>query len=99
MYIVHNRIDVAAGDAEGFEQAFTTSMNTTLAGVPGLARATLLKPTSEGQPWVSTMEFASKDDFLAWMRSDSFKAAHANVDAPGMQAPSGIESFDVVADV
>ena len=45
------------------------------------------------------MEFATKDDFMAWLGSDSFKAAHANVKAPGMQAPAGIEAFDVVSDV
>ena len=99
MYIVHNRIDVPADETDAFEQAFTTSMRTTLAGVPGLSRTTLLKPTKDGQPWVSTMEFATKDDFMAWLGSDSFKAAHANVEAPGMQAPSGIEAFDVVSDV
>ena len=99
MYIVHNRIDVPSAEADAFEQAFVTSMRTNLDGVAGLTRATLLKPTKEGQPWVSTMEFATKDDFMAWMGSDSFKAAHANVEAPGMQAPSGIEAFDVVSDV
>ncbi len=99
MYIVHNRIDVPDDQADAFEDAFTTSMRTTLDGVGGLTRTTLLKPTKAGQPWVSTMEFATKDDFLAWLGSDSFKAAHANVKAPGMQAPAGIEAFDVVSDV
>jgi len=99
VYIVHNRIDVPADQTDAFEEAFTTSMRTTLDGVTGLTRTTLLKPTKEGQPWVSTMEFATKDDFMAWLGSDSFKAAHANVKAPGMQAPAGIESFDVVSDV
>ena len=99
MYIVHNRIEVPADEADAFQEVFTASMRTTLDGVPGLSRTTLLKPTKEGQPWVSTMEFDTKDDFMAWLGSESFKAAHANVHAPGMQAPAGIEAFDVVSDV
>ncbi len=99
MYVVHNRIEVAAGEAEAFERAFVGSMRATLAGVPGLRRSLLMRPASPNQPYVSTMEFDSKDDFRAWMKSDSFRAAHADTDAAGMQAPSAIETFDVIEDV
>ena len=99
MFVVHNRIDAPAEIAAAFEEAFVTSMRTTLGGVPGLVRSVLLKPAQEGQPYISTMEFDHRDSFLAWMKSDSFRAAHANVDTPGMRAPSAIESFTVVADV
>jgi heme-degrading monooxygenase HmoA len=98
MYVIHNRINVAA-PAAAFESAFVDSMRTTLAGVPGLLRSTLLKPAGPDQPYVSTMEFDSKESFLAWMRSDSFKAAHSDTQAPGMQAPSAIESFTMIEDV
>jgi len=98
MYVVHNRIEVAAEQAAAFEETFSASMRATLAGVPGLRRSLLLRPTKPGDPYVSTMEFDSVDDFRAWLKSDSFKAAHADVDAPGMEAPSAIELFDVLED-
>lgn len=98
MYIVHNRIDVESDHAEAFEQAFTASMRATLTGVPGLHRSLLLRPMKAGDPYVSTMEFDSVEDFRAWMKSDSFKSAHSDVDSPGMQAPNSIELFDVLED-
>jgi heme-degrading monooxygenase HmoA len=99
MYVVHNRIDVGPEGADAFEKAFAESMRATLHGVPGLRRSLLMRPAKPGQPYVSTMEFDSADDFRAWMKSDSFRAAHADAQAPGMQAPSAIELFDVVEDV
>jgi heme-degrading monooxygenase HmoA len=99
MYVVHNRIEVPPEGAEAFEKAFTESMRRTLGGVSGLRRSLLLRPGSPSQPYISTMEFDSQDDFRAWLQSDSFRAAHSDVQAPGMQAPSAIESFDLVTDV
>lgn len=99
MFVVHNRIEVPAEGAEAFEQAFTGSMRTTLAGVPGLRRSLLMRPTGPNAPYVSTMEFDSQDDFRAWMKSDSFAAAHSDTQAPGMQAPSAIELFTALEDV
>jgi heme-degrading monooxygenase HmoA len=96
MYVVHNRIDVAPGDGQSFEETFVRNMKTTLAGVPGLRRSALLRPERPGSPYVASMEFASRDDFLNWMKSDSFRAAHASADATGMQAPTNVESFLVV---
>lgn len=98
MYIVHNRIDVPAETAEAFEKAFVESMRSTLVGVPGLRRSTLQRPLSPDTPYVSTMEFEDKDAFMAWLKSDSFKASHSDVQAPGMQAPSVIESYDLLED-
>lgn len=99
VFVIHNRIEVSADDAEAFEAAFTTSMRATLAGVPGLRRSLLLRPASANGPYVSTMEFDSQAEFRAWMASDSFAAAHADAQAPGMQAPSAIEMFTVIEDV
>ena len=96
MYIISNRIEVPAATREAFEKAFTDSMRDTLAGVPGLHRSTLMRPERDGLPYVSTMEFASKDDFVAWIRSDSFKASHSDEQAPGMQAPNAIEQHTLI---
>ncbi|MEZ5150110.1 antibiotic biosynthesis monooxygenase family protein [Rhodococcus zopfii] len=99
MFIVTNRIPVPAEGAEAFEKVFVESMNTTLAGVPGLHRTTLQRPVGDDAPYVSTMEFDTRDDFFAWLKSDSFRAAHSDPDAPGMQAPSAIEQHELIADV
>jgi heme-degrading monooxygenase HmoA len=45
------------------------------------------------------MEFDSKESFFNWMKSDSFRSSHSDSGAPGMQAPSGIESFTVIEEV
>lgn len=42
VYVISNRIEVTADTAEAFEKAFVDSMRTTLSGVPGLRRTTLL---------------------------------------------------------
>jgi heme-degrading monooxygenase HmoA len=97
MYVVQNRINSPASEA--FEAHFAESLRNNLKDVVGLQRAALLKPTGDDQPYVATMEFESKDAFLAWMRSDSFRAAHGNADAPGMQAPASVEAYTVVEDV
>lgn len=99
MYIVTNRIEVPAETATAFEETFAASMKNTLAGVPGLHRATLLRPEAPGLPYVSTMEFASKDDFLAWMRSDSFRASHSDPKAAGMQSRSKVEQHTLLLSV
>ena len=98
MYVVMNRIDVEPGKEAGFEASFGGSMNTTLAGVPGLLRSTLLKPARDGLPYVSTMEFTDKDAFMAWMRSDSFKASHSG---PAEEQPAGnaVELYESLIDL
>ncbi|MDH3046589.1 antibiotic biosynthesis monooxygenase family protein [Gordonia alkanivorans] len=95
MFVITNRIDVTE-NAKAFEKAFSDSMRTTLKGVPGLHRATLMRPEAEGLPYVSTMEFDAKDDFLAWLKSDSFRASHSDDQAPGMQAPSAVEQHTLI---
>ena len=99
MFIVSNRIEAAADEAEAFEKVFIDSMRTTLAGVTGLHRVTLQRPERDGLPYISTMEFDSKADFQAWLKSDSFKASHSDEQAPGMQAPSAVEMHTLIEDI
>ena len=101
MFIVSNRIDVPddPADAEAFERVFIESMRTTLEGVPGLHRVTLQRPASPGVPYLSTMEFDTRDDFTAWLSSASFRAAHSDRQAPGMRAPSAIEQHELIESV
>jgi len=98
MFVVHNRIDTPPEMADEFERFFGERMRTTLGGVPGLLRSTLMKPTEAGRPYVATMEFDTRDSFLAWMRSDAFREAHAGTEATG-QVPATVESYTIVEDV
>lgn len=99
MFIVSNRIDVTTEQAEAFERVFLDSMRTTLKGVDGLNRVTLQRPERTGLPYISTMEFDSADGFKAWMRSDSFRKAHSDDRAAGMQAPSAVEMHTLIEEI
>jgi heme-degrading monooxygenase HmoA len=102
MFVVHNRIDVPAENTDRFEQFFGERMRTTLGGVPGLLRSTLMRPSEPGQPYVATMEFDTRESFMGWMKSDAFRSAHAGTESGGEtggQVPSSVESFTIVEDV
>ncbi|MEW2624385.1 antibiotic biosynthesis monooxygenase [Streptomyces sp. NPDC048106] len=93
-----NRIPVPSVGAAVFEERFAASMRATLPGVPGLAGARLLRPQQEGGAYAAVMDFTDAEAFAAWMRSDSFRAAHgpseAGVSADG--AAGGVETFETV---
>ncbi|MFI0901584.1 antibiotic biosynthesis monooxygenase family protein [Streptomyces sp. NPDC020983] len=101
MYTVMNRIAVPAVGAEAFEERFAASMRTTLPGVDGLLEARLLRPQQEGGVYVAVMDFTGGEAFAAWMRSESFRAAHGlsggGESADG--AGGGVETFDTVVSV
>jgi len=96
VFIVTNRITVTPENAAAFEETFSASMRDNLGGVPGLHRATLQRPEADGLPYVSTMEFDSKEAFLGWMRSDSFRNSHSNREANSLAAASAIEQHTVI---
>ena len=58
-----HRIDVGPEGADAFENAFAESMWATLTGVPGLRRSLLMRPAKPGQPYVSTMEFDTAEEW------------------------------------
>jgi heme-degrading monooxygenase HmoA len=97
MHIVVNRITAAEGQAEAFEAGFAQSMRDTLPGVPGLVRASLLKPKDPADPYVSTMEFTDQESFLAWVKSEAFRAAHDV--AVDTTAASTIEVYSLLEEV
>jgi heme-degrading monooxygenase HmoA len=103
MYVVVNRIQVEAERAPVFEEHFSANMDRTLGDVAGLARATLLRPNRDGDPYLATMEFETEDDFTAWRNSDAFRAAHGGRGGDGPPAgdaaptaPPAVESYTVV---
>ncbi|TWP51783.1 antibiotic biosynthesis monooxygenase [Lentzea tibetensis] len=100
MFIATNRLFVPAERAEEFERHFRDNMRTFLPGVPGLLRSTLLRPTRPDQPYVSTNEFESEEDFRAWVASDSFKQAHArNSGIARHVTGNAVECFSPIEDL
>jgi len=97
MYVVVNTLEITPETAEAFEKAFIDSM-AHLEGVPGLGRSTLMRPEGASNTYLSTMEFDSRESFMAWLKSDSFKASHSDGQAPGMQAPNAVASYTVIKD-
>ncbi|MFE1318664.1 antibiotic biosynthesis monooxygenase family protein [Kitasatospora phosalacinea] len=103
MYTVMNRIAVPAVGAAAFEERFAASMRATLPGVDGLVGSRLLRPRQEGGVYVAVMDFADEQAFAAWMRSESFRAAHAH--GPSEDGGSadgaggGVETFETVVSV
>ena len=85
MFIVANRIPVAAGWEERFEERFQKRAGQ-IDKQPGFVRMQILKPDSEGLPYVVLTTWQDKATFDAWVGSDDFKLAHSN--------PMPKEAFD-----
>lgn len=64
MYVVVNTLEITPETAEAFEKAFIDSM-AHLEGVPGLGRSTLMRPEGASNTYLSTMEFDSRESFMA----------------------------------
>ena len=75
MFVVANELVVDEQYRGQFESTFADSMRATLPGVPGLLRASLLAPTSEGGH-LATLEFEDEDAYRAYIKSDAFRSAH-----------------------
>ncbi|WP_030277268.1 antibiotic biosynthesis monooxygenase family protein [Streptomyces sp. NRRL B-24484] len=101
MYTVMNRILVPADGAAAFEERFAASMRATLPGVDGLLGTRLLRPQREGGVYAAVMDFTGEEAFAAWMRSESFRAAHGPSEggASADGAGGGVEMFETAVSV
>ena len=93
MIVVTNRLPVAPGKEEEFEERFRKRAHL-VEGSPGFIRNEIHRPVplargKEPGEWVKPENFSgyyevktwwrSFDDFVAWTQSDSFRQAHRNV--------------------
>lgn len=99
MFIATNRFRIAPGRETEFIEVWRQRDNR-LAEVPGFKTFKLLQGSStpEATVFVSHSIWESVAAFEAWMRSESFRAAHANA---GQQrglylGPPQFEGFEVV---
>lgn len=81
MYIAMNRFKVQLGSEEAFE-AIWKNRDSRLAEMTGFKQFSLLRgPVNEAEGYTlfaSHTVWASHDDFVAWTKSENFRAAHRN---------------------
>lgn len=95
MIVVANRISVAPGYEQAFEQRFA-ERESHLREVPGFIRNLVLRPM-QGSPYVVVTFWQDMASFEAWTQSESFRQAHARPSSPEMYtAPSVLEIHEVV---
>jgi heme-degrading monooxygenase HmoA len=101
MFFAMNRFRVAAGQEEAFE-AVWKARDSSLSEMPGFIEFHLLRGDSvpeEGYtPFISKSAWETKDAFIAWTKSDNFRAAHRSAgDNKAMYlGPPKFEGFTVV---
>lgn len=99
MYIAMNRFKVSTPRAEEFEQVWAERQSH-LDEVPGFSGFKLLRgPDQEGVTlFASHSTWASKDAFVSWTESESFRKAHsgARTSEGVVLGPPQFEGFEVV---
>ena len=85
MFVVANRVSVASGWEETFEERFRQRAGQ-IDKQPGFLRMQILKPVGDGSPYIVLTTWQDKATFDAWVGSDDFKLAHSN--------PMPREAFD-----
>jgi heme-degrading monooxygenase HmoA len=81
MYIAMNRFKVQKGSEEAFETIWK-NRDSSLSEMAGFKEFHLLRePVNEEEGYTlfaSHTVWASKEDFVAWTKSENFRAAHKN---------------------
>jgi heme-degrading monooxygenase HmoA len=81
MYIAMNRFKVQKGSEEAFENIWK-NRDSSLAEMKGFEQFHLLRgPVNEAEGYTlyaSHTMWASQEDFVAWTKSENFRAAHRN---------------------
>lgn len=96
MLIVANRVPVAAGWEETFEERFRHRAGQ-IDKQPGFVRMQILKPQTEGAPYVVLTTWQDKAAFEAWVGSEDFKLAHSNpMPKEAFDGEGGMEMHEVI---
>lgn len=85
MFVVANRVPVASGWGDTFEERFRQRAGQ-IDKQPGFLRMQILQPVSDDSPYVVLTTWQDKASFDAWVGSEDFKLAHRN--------PMPKEAFD-----
>jgi heme-degrading monooxygenase HmoA len=96
MYIVSNRVPVAENWRDQFEQRFLQRAGQ-VEQQPGFVRMDVMRPETEGAPYVVQTVWQDRAAFEAWVRSDDFKAAHQNpLPKDAYNGEGRLEAFEVI---
>ena len=96
MYIVTNRVPVADGYEEMFEERFRKRAGQVEKN-PGFVRMAVLKPESDDAPYVVMTTWQDKAAFENWVGSEDFKLAHQNpMPKEAFKGEGRIEMFEVI---
>lgn len=100
MYIVANRVPVAPGWEDQFEDRFRARAGQ-VDKQPGFVRLQVLRPADDETPYVVLTTWQSEQAFIDWVDSEDFKLAHQNPLPKGAIASDGkikggMERFEVV---
>lgn len=96
MYVVTNRVFVAPGWGEKFEERFRQRAGQ-VDKQPGFVRMQILRPTDEQNPYVVLTTWESETVFNDWVGSEDFKLAHRNpLPKEAFSGEGALERFEVV---
>jgi heme-degrading monooxygenase HmoA len=85
MFIVANRVPVASGWEDKFEERFRRRAGQ-IDKQPGFVRMQILRPDGKNTPYVVLTTWQDKASFESWVGSEDFRLAHSN--------PMPKEAFD-----
>jgi heme-degrading monooxygenase HmoA len=96
MYIVTNRVPVAADWREAFEERFRQRAGQ-VEQQPGFVRMEVMRPAGDGLPYLVQTAWQDRAAFDDWLKSDDFNAAHANpLPKEAYDGEGRIEQFEVI---
>jgi len=98
MFIVANRVPVAAGWAETFEERFRQRAGQ-IDKQPGFVRMQILRPADVNLPYVVLTTWHDMAAFEAWVGSEDFKLAHSNpMPREAFDGEGKLEMYEVIID-
>lgn len=96
MYVVTNRVPVAAGYQDMFEERFRNRAGQ-IDKQPGFVRMQVLKPDRPDTPFLVQTTWRDKASFEAWLKSEDFRTAHSNpMPREAFNGEGRIEMFEVI---
>ena len=96
MFIVANRVPVAAGWEAEFEQRFRNRAGQ-IDKQPGFIRMQVLKPVSEGAPYIVLTTWENREAFEAWVGGEDFRLAHSHpMPKEAFSGEGGFEQHEVI---
>jgi len=96
MIVVANRIPVAPGYEQAFENRFRDRAHL-VEHAPGFVRQEVLRPRTAGTPYIVMTHWQDEASFRAWTDSAAFRAAHAHRPPDAMfTGPAQLEIHEVL---